>query len=434
MDPFSLLVLPFLSLVVPIATSTPASYEVVQVPTLPDAGKAEAIINTEKPEVSLSRWDGEAQIKVSYLGVEAPAMLGTAGSYIWKAPHASVEAFPIEASPEIVDGGFEFQVVLHQKPPGNVFDFTVEGAEDMDFNYQAPLDEAFKARNVSPKAVSCTATQCFGKDGEVVSERPDNVVGSYAVYAKDKRNHRIGGLNYGMGKMFHIYRPKAISADGSWVWATLKYENNILSVTVPQDFLDSAIYPVIVDPTYGYTSLGASEDATDGCSIFYHAGTFSGATGSTLTTAHWYGRNSAVSETATVWVGLYSTGAVGSKTRRDVVSGSLALTPTKTSYNITGGSYSGLTNGTAYFIETNSDSETGWRTEYDDTGTASSLTYHCNWMSEPPNPSGAAETDEPALNWSFSVYWDYTEPSVYRNFRFLRFGKLILHSGKLIIR
>lgn len=38
----------------------------------------------------------------------------------------------------------------------------------------------------------------------------------------------------------------------------MNIENGNLTVTVPQEFLNNAMYPVIVDPTFGYTSAGAS--------------------------------------------------------------------------------------------------------------------------------------------------------------------------------
>jgi hypothetical protein len=90
------------------------------------------------------------------------------------------------------------------------------------------------------------------------TDRPENVVGSYAVYHKTKRDHVIGQTNYATGKAFHIYRPKVWDADGNEIWAELSYADGTLSVTVPQSFLDSAVYPVRVDPTFGYTSLGAT--------------------------------------------------------------------------------------------------------------------------------------------------------------------------------
>jgi hypothetical protein len=38
----------------------------------------------------------------------------------------------------------------------------------------------------------------------------------------------------------------------------MKIANSAIVVTVPQKFLDSAVYPVVVDPTFGYTTEGSS--------------------------------------------------------------------------------------------------------------------------------------------------------------------------------
>lgn len=132
---------------------------------------------------------------------------------------------------------FDIDFILDAKPESNIFTYIIEGADDLDFFYQPALTQ---------------------EEIDQGSERPENVVGSYAVYSKTKRDHIKGQTNYATGKVFHIYRPKAIDADGRDVWAELSYADGILSVTVPQDFLDTAAYPVVVDPTFGYTSIGAS--------------------------------------------------------------------------------------------------------------------------------------------------------------------------------
>ena len=69
-----------------------------------------------------------------------------------------------------------------------------------------------------------------------------------------------GGIDYKSGKAFHIYRPKIFDSNDNWVWADLHIEGEIATITIPQDFLDNAQYPVIVDPTIGYTVIGASFD------------------------------------------------------------------------------------------------------------------------------------------------------------------------------
>lgn len=138
---------------------------------------------------------------------------------------------------------FDIDFTLNAKPDTNVFEYTIKGANDFDFLYQPEL---------TPEEIAEGA------------ERPENVVGSYAVYHKTKANHRVGDTNYATGKAFHIYRPKAIDADGNEAWAELNYvdyfnhEYGVLTVTVPQEFLEKATYPVRVDPTFGYTAAGAS--------------------------------------------------------------------------------------------------------------------------------------------------------------------------------
>lgn len=138
---------------------------------------------------------------------------------------------------------FDIDFILDSKPDTNVFTYVIEGAENFEFAYQPALtDEDIKKGMI----------------------RPENVVGSYAVYHKTKLNHRVGETNYATGKVFHIYRPKATDANGNEIWAELYYENGVLSVTVNEKWLSEAIYPVVVDPTFGNTSAGASSTQIDG--------------------------------------------------------------------------------------------------------------------------------------------------------------------------
>ena len=87
---------------------------------------------------------------------------------------------------------------------------------------------------------------------------PENVEGSYAVYAKSNKVNYVDGKEYKVGKVGHIYRPKIIDSIGTEVWGKLHIDNGILSVIIPQEFLDSAIYPVrhAAGLTFGYTSGG----------------------------------------------------------------------------------------------------------------------------------------------------------------------------------
>jgi len=44
------------------------------------------------------------------------------------------------------------------------------------------------------------------------------------------------------------------------VWGDLKITTGTMTVTIPQEFIDRAAYPITIDPDIGYSALGASTD------------------------------------------------------------------------------------------------------------------------------------------------------------------------------
>jgi hypothetical protein len=137
--------------------------------------------------------------------------------------------------------GVEYEYILKKKPLVNQFVLDLEFT-DLVFFYQPPL------------------TQAEIDEGAI---RPENVIGSYAVYHATKKHYEIGETNYKAGKAFHIYRPKAIDDNGIEQWCeynTDVQETAQLVITCPQSWLDTAKYPVIIDPTVGDTDGGASCD------------------------------------------------------------------------------------------------------------------------------------------------------------------------------
>lgn len=150
-------------------------------------------------------------------------------------------------SEEDEEGAFEFDIVLKEIPTSNVIEFTVN-TKNLVFHKQEALTPEDKFNG---------------------ARRPANVVGSYAVYHDSKK-----GNEYQTGKISHIYRPRIFDANNNWVWGDLNVntDTGILSITIPQDFLTTASYPVIVDPTFGYTTIGASSQ--NSLSALEHYGSF----------------------------------------------------------------------------------------------------------------------------------------------------------------
>jgi len=195
-----------------------------------------------KPKVKVSRWD-EVDFSLELLdGESGNAKLETEGDKIkWSKGDKTARFYDL-TSEEYPEGAFEFDIELKKKPKTNKIEFSLN-TKGVEFFYQPAL------------------TQAEIDEG---AQRPENVVGSYAVYASENKTNYVGGKEYKVGKIGHIYRPKIYDANGQSVWGVLNITGNILSVEIPQAFLDSAAYPVVVDPTFGYTTKGASQTGFGG--------------------------------------------------------------------------------------------------------------------------------------------------------------------------
>lgn len=183
------------------------------------------------PQVKIKRWDNEVNFSVRLKHEEENPIISSKDEKInWKGDKIEVDFYDIKEG----EGGYEFEVTLKEKPKTNVVEFSLN-TKGLDFFYQPKL------------------TQEEIEHGAI---RPENVVGSYAVYASEEKINCIGGKEYKTGKVGHIFRPRIEDVNGNWVWGELKIEKETLSVTIPQEFLDNATYPVkhAAGLTFGYTT------------------------------------------------------------------------------------------------------------------------------------------------------------------------------------
>lgn len=215
------------------------------------------------PRLNISKWEDEVALTVEYIGAEfqGPRALSIKDG-VHRADN-NLAAVAIYEKPS----GHEFEIILKRKPKTNVFPFRLE-ARGLRFAYQPPLTEEWKVGDRHApdgrKVGAVSETWVLDTKGEPLFHRPENVVGSWAVYHAAKKDDfsKVGGRNYGTGKVCHIYRPELIDAEGSRAWAELAVDTAAgqLTITAPQDFLDKAVYPVMVDPTFGESGYGAGED------------------------------------------------------------------------------------------------------------------------------------------------------------------------------
>lgn len=250
-----------------------------------------------EPHVSFKRWNGEVAMGLRLVDTWIPGNVSTSydaqtGKLTWqKKQGQNYWRAVFYDRPDIEDGGFEFEVHLPAKPPQNYLQFEVDST-NLNWYFQPPL---------TPDEIAAGY------------EQPANVAGSYAVYHATK-----GGLNraddpvdYKAGKAFHFYRPHAVDSANppNETWGDMTLNGNILTVSIPQAFLDSATYPVIVDPTIGYTTNGATAGTfTASCyATALLVYTYTASSGDTVTDVNIYGRSNA-SRTADVTLYNYSGG------------------------------------------------------------------------------------------------------------------------------
>jgi len=188
------------------------------------------------PQVKLKKWDNEVNFSARLITdvKQKPSKKEDTIST------DNIRFYNLDDSDEFPEGGYEFDVLLKSKPDTNIMTFSIQ-TKGLRFVYQGELTE---------------------EDIKLGAVRPDNIIGSYAVYYDGNPINVEGGKEYKAGKAFHIYRPKIKDANNNWTWGELSIDtaNNLLTVTIPQEFLDMATYPVshAAGLTVGYTTAGAS--------------------------------------------------------------------------------------------------------------------------------------------------------------------------------
>lgn len=174
-------------------------------------------------------------------------------------PSRKLEWFKSDSYDGKRDTDIHWVVTLKEKPASNVWSLRISDGNEFEYRYQAPYAELVEPGD-RIEYLTIDGVEFIRRvqpNGRYV-QHPLNAEGSYAVYHNTKRDHIAGQKNYKAGKVLHSYRPKATDADGKFVWCDIEIKNGIYTRTIPQDFLDNAVYPVIINDTFGHTDKGAN--------------------------------------------------------------------------------------------------------------------------------------------------------------------------------
>lgn len=212
------------------------------------------------PQVKIMRWDNEVNASFRLTSDLTNASFAKDGEKVnWEQGETEAHFYNLPIDEKHPEGGYEFEVVLKSKPKTNRVEMSLQ-TKGLEFFYQPALTQ---------------------EEIDQGASRPENVVGSYAVYYKDCPANYVDGKLYRVGKAFHIFRPRIEDAVGNWTWGELNIDEarGTLTVTIPQKFLDEAVYPVrhAAGLTFGYTGQGAA--GTYGTQDIYRAAKATGAAG-----------------------------------------------------------------------------------------------------------------------------------------------------------
>jgi hypothetical protein len=144
------------------------------------------------PQAKICRWDNESNVSIRLKDFDEYSVLQDKEKVIFGNEKKEVHFYQITEG----EGANEIEVILNEKPLSNVIEFTLND-KDVEYFYQPKLTEE-EIRN-----------------GNI---RADNIIGSYAVYAKSNKINYIGKKEYKCGKVGHIYRPKIEDVKGNKVW------------------------------------------------------------------------------------------------------------------------------------------------------------------------------------------------------------------------
>lgn len=215
-----------------------------------------------KPQVKLQRWDNEVNLSLRLKEdddelLETPVITNEADKIKYIKSKRETHFYNVE-SEEHREGAYELEVLIKEEPKDLRVDFTVN-TKGIKFLYQPPLTEEYQNgwNEEYQRVVVVSETHVVDLQGNVLVHRPENVVGSYVVWTTEEKINYEGRKVYGTGQVGDFKRPRIIDANGKEVWGEFNRDVNetgILSVIIPKDL----VYPIFVDPTLGYTTLGTS--------------------------------------------------------------------------------------------------------------------------------------------------------------------------------
>lgn len=178
------------------------------------------------PNINMSKWADEAWLNLNHSATIVSSEKETLIKNVIR-----LEVENLIHKYYVKDGKLEWEVEFKQKPLSNILEFDLQYSEGLEFYYQPELTPW----------------------GTIRPKEEEHIIDSYAIYHNQKNN------KYKTGKFCHWFRNKITDANGKWSWVDkFEIKNGKAKIYLPFEFMETAKYPVVLDPNLGYSTQGAA--------------------------------------------------------------------------------------------------------------------------------------------------------------------------------
>ena len=262
------------------------------------------------------------------------------------------------------------------------------------------------------------------------NQRPDNVVNSYAVYWPQAGRFLMPDgseiNNYETGKFAHVFRPNLIDDAGNWTWidqTAIVNGGTKLRVYLDSAWLAGATFPVRLDPTFGYSTLGGTGGYFGQNYLGAHDRDTPADSGTADSiTMYCYANSGTTSVTFGIWSNSSNKPAT---LLADTGASTVTTTPGWVTLNLDSGL--SVAAGTLYWLGQNHSATELWF-RFDSTGTRDSYyeskTYSAGSLSSFSAPSGWGLSNRTSIYATYTVAASgFPFPLLYRNVAFSPFAR-----------
>lgn len=194
-------------------------------------------------------------------------------------------------------GGIDYLMTIKRKTSYNTINFTYNATNCVAYP-QPPLTQEYTAgwNDEFQCEIAVTETHVTRvSDGQILVERPAHVVNSIVFYHATKggtvtQTDADRGIT--TGKIGTLYSMKVTdsSATSKTTWTKWTLNGSVITLTIPLEFLQSAVFPITISPvgdTFGYGSNGHSSVVSSAV-VMGDINDYSPASNGTATSMHVY--------------------------------------------------------------------------------------------------------------------------------------------------